>query len=34
MKNGQVTPVGYNNIGNKGNIRITSTFGNIGITTV
>lgn len=34
MKNGQVTPVGYNNIGTRGNIRITSTFGNIGITTV
>lgn len=31
---GNVTSNGYNNIGNKGNIIIRSTFGNIGIETV
>lgn len=31
---GNITPAGYSNIGTRGNINLTSTFGNIGINTV
>jgi hypothetical protein len=31
---GNITAVGYNNIGTMGNIRLTSTFGNIGLHTI
>ena len=34
LSGGNITPNGYKNIGTKGNIRITSTFGNIGIKTI
>ena len=34
LSGGSITPIGYKNIGTKGNIRLTSTFGNIGIKTI
>ena len=31
---GKITGTGYKNLGNRGNIKLTSTFGNIGLFTV
>mgnify|MGYP003302406291 CR=1 FL=1 len=33
MKDGYITGTGYKNLGNRGNIKLTSTFGNIGLFT-
>lgn len=33
MKDGNITGPGYKNLGNRGNIKLTSTFGNIGLFT-